>query len=61
MAERWKTQDSARTMTQKYNSLVDEVNASALHRATTENTEIVIDDGLTDEEIDEILKGDKEV
>ena len=28
MAKRWKTNDSARTMAQKYNSLVDEVNQS---------------------------------
>lgn len=26
MAEKWKTQDSARTMTLKYNSVVDELN-----------------------------------
>ena len=61
MAEKWRTQDSARTMTQKFNSLVEEVNGVVSNQATTENTEILINDDLTDEEIDEILKGTKGV
>ena len=61
MAERWKTQDSARTMTQKYNALVDEINNNSITKASTEKTDIVIESNLTDEELDKILKGDKVV
>ena len=61
MAEKWKTQDSARTMTQKYNALVEEVNKNSAAQAVTEKTAIVIDSDLTDEELDEILTADKGV
>ena len=62
MAEKWKTQDSARTMTQKYNALVEEVNNNSLTKASTENTSISIENDLTDEDFDEILGNtDKEV
>lgn len=61
MAEKWKTQDSARTMTQKYNALVDEVNKNEINKATTEKTDIVVENDLTDEELNNLLKTNKEV
>ena len=61
MAEKWKVQDSARTMTQKYNALVDEVNKTFEHKASTEKTDITIEDNLSYEEIDELLMTKKGV
>lgn len=56
MADKWKVQDSARTMTQKYNALVDEVNKTGAARAMTEKTSVTIDNDLTDEDLDLILQ-----
>lgn len=55
MAERWKLHDSARTMTQKYNALVDEVNSLTSNQTITQSTKIQIDDDLSDTELDKIL------
>ena len=61
MAEKWRVQDSARTMTQKYNSLVEEVNKGLEHKASTEKIDVTIEDDLTDEELDELLMSNKVV
>ena len=61
MAEKWKTQDSARTMTKKYNEAIDELNQSLKwieeqqNTSRTEKTSINIDDGLTNEDLDSLL------
>lgn len=55
MVERWKLHDSARTMTQKYNALVDEVNSMLDNQIITESTKIEINDNLSEEELDTIL------
>lgn len=61
MAEKWKTQDSARTMTKKYNEAVEEINESLKWIAeqkslsSTEGTAINIDNGLTNEDLDSLL------
>ena len=61
MAEKWKTQDSARTMTQKYNSLVEEVNRTSSNSISTESISISVDSDLTDGELDKILRKNKGV
>ena len=61
MAEKWKTQDSARTMTKKYNEAVEEINESIKWIAeqkslsSTEGTAISIDNGLTNEDLDNLI------
>ena len=55
MAEKWRVQDSARTMTQKYNALVEEINNMGKIKAETEKTNVTIDSDLTDDELDRIL------
>lgn len=68
MAEKWKIQDSARTMTRKYNEAIDELNKSIKwmeeqqSTSSTEGTAIKIDNGLTNEDLDELLQSsNKEV
>ena len=56
MAEKWKLQDSARKMTQKHNDLVEEVNNLTKDSIETESAKVAIDDGLTNEQLDNILK-----
>lgn len=61
MAEKWKTQDSARTMTRKYNEAVEEINKSLKwieeQNATlnTERTSLEIDTGLSNTDLDKLL------
>lgn len=55
MGERWRLHDSAREMTKKYNDLVDEVNNLLTTQTQTEETKIVIDDQLSDTDLDKIL------
>ena len=59
MAEKWKLQDSARKMTQKHNELVEEVNNLTKDYVMTESAKITIDDGLTSDQLDRILKRKK--
>lgn len=60
MAERWKINDSARTMTKKFNTLVDEVNNSQkvleeqVNEQSTAKTGYAIN-GLTDLAVNEII------
>jgi len=63
MAEKWKTQDSARTMTNKFNKVVEELNThdssieenqrkteqSLNDKLTSERTNIVIESPSTDD------------
>lgn len=61
MAEKWKTQDSARTMTRKYNEAVEEINESLKwiqeqqHTFNTEDTSIEIETGLSNADLDKLL------
>lgn len=60
MAEKWKTQDSARTMTRKYNEAVDEINQSlkwlkGQNTLNTERTLLEIDTGLSNADLDKLL------
>ena len=62
MAEKWKIQDSARTMTKKYNDAIDELNQSLKwveEQKSTLNTEklsLEIDVGLSNDALDELLE-----
>lgn len=59
MAEKWEIQDSARTMAKKYNKTVDEINQSLKwiqNQDNTESTSVEIDNGMTNAEIDRLLK-----
>ena len=64
MAERWKINDSARTMTKKFNTLVDEVNNSQkvleeqVSEQSTAKTGYAIN-GLTNSAVDEIIGSQK--
>ena len=64
MAERWKINDSARTMTKKFNTLVDEVNNSQKileeqqTLQSTAKTGYAID-GLTDSAVDDLIGSQK--
>ena len=60
MAERWKTNDSARTMARKFNSVVDELNQSqkTLENQQKEQTTISTGyaiNGLTDSAVDQLI------
>ena len=61
MAEKWKTQDSARTMTRKYNEAVEEINKSLKwmeeqnSTLNTERTSLEIDTGLSNADLDKLL------
>lgn len=61
MAEKWKTQDSARTMTKKYNEAVEEINQSLKwiqeqqNTLNTEKTSLEIDTGLSNADLDKLL------
>lgn len=61
MAEKWKTQDSARTMTRKYNEAVEEINKSLKwmeeqnSTLNTEKTSLEIDTGLSNADLDKLL------
>lgn len=63
MAEKWNTQDSARTMVKKYNDTVDELNESIrwIERQqsdfTTERTSVDIDT-LSNDAVDRVLNGE---
>lgn len=68
MAEKWKTQDSARTMTRKYNEAVEEINKSLKwmeeqnSTLNTEKTSLEIDTGLSNADLDKLLSmSNKEV
>lgn len=61
MAEKWKTQDSARMMTRKYNDAVEEINQSIKwmqeqqNAFNTERTSLEIDTGLSNDDLDKLL------
>lgn len=64
MAERWKIGDSARTMSRKFNELVDEMNASSKKleqqsaEVNTAKTGLAIN-GLTTTAVEELISSQK--
>ena len=64
MAERWKTNDSARTMARKFNTLVDELNQSQKtlenqqKEQTTVSTGYAIN-GLTESAVEKLIGSQK--
>lgn len=55
MAEKWRRYDSMKVLTQKFNDAMDELNAVVKSQTLVEDTNITIDDGLSDEDIQQIL------
>lgn len=53
MAEKWKIQDSARTMTNKFNKVVEELNT---HDSNIEENQKRIDDKITSEKTNIIIE-----
>ena len=53
MAEKWKIQDSARTMTNKFNKVVEELNT---HDSNIEENQKQIDDKITSEKTNIIIE-----
>lgn len=64
MADKWLINDSARTMTKKYNTLVDEVNNSqkAIEEQQAEQSTVKTGyaiDGLTESAVDNLIGSQK--
>lgn len=55
MAEKWYRYDSMKVLTQKFNAAMDELNDVIKSQTLVEDTGITIDDGLSEEDIEEIL------
>ena len=53
MAEKWKIQDSARTMTNKFNKVVEELNT---HDSNIEENQKRIDDKITSEKTNIVIE-----
>ena len=55
MAEKWYRYDSMKVLTQKFNAAMDELNSVVKSQTLIEDTNISIDDGLSEKDIDGIL------